>query len=72
MISFFARFTRRIAPWLLAIGLLLSPSMTHPLHAQEDGPVGSDESKGRPLDGYLGTLCLAMLALFIVGKSARR
>ena len=27
---------------------------------------------GRPLDGYLGTVVLVLLAFFIVGKSARR
>jgi hypothetical protein len=32
----------------------------------------SAESKGRPLDGYLGTITLMLLVLFIVGKSARR
>ena len=28
--------------------------------------------EGRPLDGYLATITLMLLALFIVGKSARR
>ena len=30
------------------------------------------EGSGRPLDGYLGTIVLMLLAFFIVGKSARR
>ena len=30
------------------------------------------EGSGRPLDGYLGTIVIMLLVLFIVGKSARR
>ena len=66
------RCTRWIAPVLLALGLTLSPAGTPSVRAQEPAPAGGDESKGRPLDGYLGTLVLVMLAFFVVGKSARR
>ena len=74
MTSRFARFPRRLAPWLLALGLTLSPAMTPTLRAQapEEATPEAAESKGRPWDGYFGTGILVMLALFIVGKSARR
>jgi hypothetical protein len=74
MIRRLPRWSRRIAPLLLALGLTLSPVVSQPARAQEDAAAQGEggESKGRPLDGYLATLCLVMLALFIVGKSARR
>ncbi len=71
MTRILARFTRRIAPMLLAFGLALSPTMTTTARAQEEAP-GAEKSEGRPLDGVLGTICLVLLALFVVGKSARR
>ena len=74
MTDFFQRWPRWIAAGILALGLTFSPAVTPALRAQppeEAGPE-SAESKGRPLDGYLGTLCLVILLLFIVGKSARR
>jgi hypothetical protein len=75
MTQLLKRWTRLLAPILLAIGLLLSPPASQSVSAQpqpapEEQAAGQD--KGRPLDGYLGTLCLVMLALFLVGKSARR
>jgi hypothetical protein len=33
---------------------------------------GQEAGSGRPLDGYLATITLMLLALFVVGKSARR
>jgi hypothetical protein len=72
MTGLFNRFTRRIAPWLLAIGLALSPVLTTSVRAQEEAAPGAEKSEGRPLDGYLGTICLVLFALFVVGKSARR
>jgi hypothetical protein len=65
---------RPIAPVLLASSLLFGPVVQHNARAQ---PAPGEEeavsaSKGRPLDGYLATICLVLLALFIVGKSARR
>jgi hypothetical protein len=66
---------RPIAPLLLATGLFFCPPVYHETRAQPPeapGEEASAESKGRPLDGYLATLCLVLLALFIVGKSARR
>lgn len=62
------QWTARLAPALLAVGLVLAACPT-PVRAQEE-PAG--ESTGRPLDGYFGTATLAGLALFIIGKSARR
>lgn len=43
-----------------------------PAAAQEPAPAAPGEGSGRSLDGYFGTGILAFLALFIVGKSARR
>jgi len=65
---------RPIAPILLATSLLFCPVVLHEARAQPEAPAeeASAESKGRPLDGYLATLCLVLLALFIVAKSARR
>jgi hypothetical protein len=42
--------------------------------AQNEPPPaqGGEEDKGRPLDGYLAAGVLVGLALFLVGKSARR
>ncbi len=60
-----------IAAVLLACGLSFAPGFTPPVRAQEV-PDASDGDKGRPLDGYLATITLMLLALFLVGKSARR
>ena len=38
----------------------------------QDENADPESKEGRPLDGYLGTITLMLLALFIVGKSARR
>ena len=59
--------TRWLALGIVALGLTLSPTA----RAQDDESA-SAESKGRPLDGYIATSLLCGLALFIVGKSARR
>ena len=72
MTRIFTRFTRRIAPLLLAFGLALSPAMTTTARAQEEDPRRREGLEGRPLDGYLGTICLVLFALFVVAKSARR
>jgi len=74
----FRRWTRPIAPVLLVLGLTLTPILSHPARAQgpNDAAAAEDETAGkgtgRPLDGYIGTAILVFLALFIVGKSARR
>jgi len=59
---------------LLASSLLVCPVTHREARAQPGAPgeEGITESKGRPLDGYLATITLVLLALFIVGKSARR
>jgi hypothetical protein len=72
MTRIWKRFVRRMAPVLLALGLALTPAMTTPVRAQETAPAAGAQSEGRPLDGYLGTICLMLLVLFVVGKSARR
>lgn len=51
----------------LACGFAAAPAM-----AQNEPAPTEGENAGRPLDGYLATACLVALALFIVGKSARR
>ena len=53
-----------LAPGLVAMSLICCPAA----RAQEE----EGESKGRPLDGYIATTLLCGLALFIVGKTARR
>jgi hypothetical protein len=71
----FRRFFRSLC---LPLALALPLAMCFPpstARAQEPAPAEGEaggESSGRPLDGYLATLCIAVLALFIVGKSARR
>jgi hypothetical protein len=76
MISLLRPLVRRLAPFCLALGLLVAPATTHAVRAQVPDPsdTSGEESKGsgRPLDGYLATISLLMLVLFIVGKSARR
>jgi hypothetical protein len=65
---------RSIAPVLLGSSLFFCAPVIHEARAQPEvpGEEASSESKGRPLDGYLATICLVLLALFVVGKSARR
>jgi hypothetical protein len=67
------RCKRWIAPVLLGLGLSLTPTFAPPVRAQApEEAADPNGEKGRPLDGYLGTLVLVLLALFLVGKSARR
>jgi hypothetical protein len=63
-----SRFTSWLASGLLALSLVCCPYA----RAQDDNPPAEGESKGRPLDGYIATGLLCGLALFIVGKTARR
>ncbi|MGP0067187.1 MAG: hypothetical protein ACLQGP_26780 [Isosphaeraceae bacterium] len=72
MSRIFDRYARRIAPLILAFGLAISPTLTTSARAQEEAAPGGEKAEGRPLDGYLGTTCLVLFALFVVGKSARR
>ncbi len=60
----------RLAAGLLALGLTLCPLPS--ASAQQDDAASGEGEKGRPLDGYIATLTLCGLALFIVAKSARR
>jgi hypothetical protein len=68
------RWKRWIAPVVLGLGLSFAPAFSPPARAQaqDEIPDASGGEKGRPLDGYLGTITLMLLALFLVGKSARR
>ena len=58
-----------LAPGFVALSLMFCPAVPA-VRAQE--PAANDESKGRPLDGYIATGLLCGLALFIIGKTARR
>jgi hypothetical protein len=71
MTALLQRSARRIAPMLLAAGLLLSPAASPMARAQEEEASGPG-SKGDPVPGYLAAGLLTMLVLFAVGKSARR
>ena len=56
-------------------GALMTPAFSPPRPCPGRRTIPTHEAgrrKGRPLDGYLGTVMLVLLALFIVGKSARR
>ncbi|MGE3818876.1 MAG: hypothetical protein AB7I30_05530 [Isosphaeraceae bacterium] len=65
--------SRWLAPLTLGLALGLAQAPV-PAHAQEEVPVegGEGEGKGRPFDGYFATALLGCLALFVIGKSARR
>ncbi|WP_337177460.1 hypothetical protein [Paludisphaera sp.] len=64
-----SRWTRAIAVGMLALGLGLSG-----VARAQDGDYAEEgeASEGRSLDGYFGTGIMAVLAVFIIGKSARR
>jgi hypothetical protein len=64
--------TRRIAA--LAVGLSLALGSAPRAVAQEDpnAAPAEGEGSGRPWDGYIATALFAFLAMFLVGKSARR
>jgi hypothetical protein len=65
--------TRLVRTLALAAALIATGPASTPALAQEPAPPGAEgEGSGRPLDGYLATLCLAGMVLFVVGKSARR
>jgi hypothetical protein len=66
------RWFKRIAPFVLSLSLLGSPQFSRPALAQEPAEAQGEGEKGRPLDGYLATTCLVLLAFFVVGRTARR
>ena len=68
------RMRRRIAVALLGLGLVVAPALrsTCPGTGTRGCRRAPGSGSGRPLDGYLGTVVLVLLAFFIVGKSARR
>jgi hypothetical protein len=57
---------------VLALALIMGLTATGAFAQNEQPPAGGEGEKGRPLDGYIATGCLVGLALFVVGKSARR
>ncbi|MDR3636865.1 MAG: hypothetical protein P4L84_23875 [Isosphaeraceae bacterium] len=64
------RSIRRFAIMATALTLALG-TVDRPALAQEEA-AGEEKSEGRPWDGYFATGLFAGLALFLVGKSARR
>ena len=72
MSTTWSRLIRWSALALMALGLSLSPGFTTPALAQDEPAEAGGGEKGRSLDGYLATGVLAGLALFAVGKTARR
>ena len=72
MIKLSNRWKHWIAPAVLGLGLCVAPAFSPP--AQAPGRSERPQRQiGRPsLDGYIATTTLLLLALFIVGKSARR
>ena len=67
------RWKRFIAPVVLGLGLCVAPAFSPPARAQpQEETADPNAEKGRPFDGYIATISLMLLALFIVGKSARR
>ncbi len=76
MTAIYRRWLRRLAPLCVALALLFAPATIRPACAQEPDPSattpGEEGGGGRPLDGYLATITLMLLALFVVAKSARR
>jgi hypothetical protein len=76
MIRFLHRPVAFLARLVVALAFCMPLVLARPAHAQAPGepgaPAPEGEASGRPLDGYIGTTVLALLALFIVGKSARR
>ncbi len=76
MNSLLKRWKRRLAVAVLGLGIAVAPAFSPIAGAQDPNDPNAapapGEGSGRSLDGYLGTLVLVLLALFIVGKSARR
>ncbi len=69
------RWLRSLSVPLIVGCLIASPVTSSSVRAQAPGEAAQgedDESKGRPLDGYLLMVMLATMALFVVGKTARR
>jgi hypothetical protein len=56
----------------IALTLPISSGILAPTPAFAQEAIPDESESGRPLDGYLLTLLFAGLALFVVGKSARR
>jgi hypothetical protein len=73
MNGFLKRMRRRLAVGLLGLSLVVAPpAYEQAVRAQDAETPEPGSGSGRPLDGYLGTVVLVLLAFFIVGKSARR
>jgi hypothetical protein len=72
MKHFWNRWRRWVAPGVLGLCMAITPAYTPMARAQEPVDPSGEGDKGRPLDGYLATITLMLLALYLVGKSARR
>jgi hypothetical protein len=66
------RVRRAAAVGVLGMGLVVAPAFDRLARAQDTPEPEPGAGSGRPFDGYAGTCVLLFLALFIVGKSARR
>jgi hypothetical protein len=66
------RRSRRLTTVTLTLALALTAALAPTPARAQDEPATQGEGSGRPLDGYLATLCFAAAVLFAVGKSARR
>ena len=62
--------SRRLASLALAFSLVAFAPL--PIASAQEAAPGAEEDEGRPLDGYLATGMLAGLAMWAVGKTARR
>jgi len=75
MTSSLRRWFRPLCPFFLAGCIAISPVATISVRAQAPATPAegeSEESKGRPLDGYLLMVMLSALAFMVIGKTARR
>ena len=69
MNSLLKRWKSRLAVAVLGVGIFVSPAFCPITLAQEPTEAAAPgEGSGRSLDGYLGTTCLVLLALFMVGE----
>jgi hypothetical protein len=71
--STFSHLRRRLEPLALGVAIFAFAPAPATLAQEAAAPAATDpENEGRPLDGYLGTGILAGLAMWAVGKTARR
>lgn len=66
------RWTRCLATLALGMSLTLGTPAGRAFAQQPEEPAAEGGESGRPWDGYIATALFAGLALFLIGKSARR